>query len=74
MTSTGMRALRAMSTLAHVLPDIRLRLRHGERLLAEVGHPLPAALGGTRRLSPSQLRQAVAAAWMEELAELQTPE
>jgi hypothetical protein len=49
-------------------------LRHGERLLAEVGHPLPAALGGTRRLSPSQLRQAVAAAWMEELAELQTPE
>jgi hypothetical protein len=68
MTSTGMRALRTMSTLAHVLPDIRLRLRHGDRLLAEVGHPGPADPGAARRLSPCQLRQAVAEAWRQRRA------
>jgi hypothetical protein len=68
MTSSGMRALRVMCTLAHVLPDIRLRLRHAGRVLAEVGHPVPASADGARRLSPCQLRQAVAEAWRHDLA------
>jgi hypothetical protein len=63
-----MRALRTMSTLAHVLPDVRLRLRHAGRVLAEVGHPHPAVDAGARRLSPCQLRQAVAEAWRHDRA------
>lgn len=70
ITADGMRALRLSATLAHAVPALRVRLRHGGRAHVEVaaGHGSPsaptAAEGpGVLRLSPCQYRTAVAKGW-----------
>lgn len=39
ISETGLRALRVAATAAFALPTIRLRIRHGDRILLEVARP-----------------------------------
>ncbi len=64
-----MTAFRIASFVCHTLPDVRIRLRHEGRLLAEVGWdvtPHRDARSGIVRLRPCQLRSAVAEAWQHQ--------
>lgn len=59
MSPAAMVALRTAATLAHVLPTLRLRLRHGSETLLEVAHPVG---GGRPVVSPCAFRRAVVGA------------
>lgn len=59
MTPAGMAVLRIAATLAHALPDVRIRLRDGQRTLVEVARPTDAA---EPVIGPCAFRMAVARA------------
>lgn len=42
MSPAGIAAMRIAATLAHALPSLRLRIRHGDTTLVEVAHPAVA--------------------------------
>jgi hypothetical protein len=59
MTPNAMAAMRIAATLAHALPSVRVRIRHAERTLLEIGHPSQAQ---GPALGPCAFRRAVASA------------
>jgi hypothetical protein len=54
-----MAAMRIAATLAHALPSVRVRIRHADRTLLEIGHPSQAQ---GPALGPCAFRRAVATA------------
>jgi hypothetical protein len=59
MTPNAMAAMRIAATLAHALPSVRVRIRHADRTLLEIGHPSQAQ---GPALGPCAFRRAVASA------------
>jgi hypothetical protein len=59
MKGEGLTALRIAATLAHALPTLRVRIRHLDRMLLEIGHPATAS---GPALGPCAFRRAVAGA------------